>query len=176
MLGNIWNECSACINTFMQMICLYIESGESRGISINTTMQILSNFASSFCQFFLTFAGGNVERIRNDVGTKFLREDVQSFFDTLRFEVEFFPSLLPHFLYGGGDHTLGKIYLISLPRDFAKIFYNPCDSWSLINDKNLIPRGSFRQQCRRGSSIRLSDATLKDNAWNSPQRKFLNVD
>lgn len=176
MLGNIWNECSACINTFMQMICLYIESGESRGISINTTMQILSNFASPFCQFFLTFAGGNVERIRNDVGTKFLREDVQSFFDTLRFEVEFFPSLLPHFLYGGGDHTLGKIYLISLPRDFAKIFYNPCDSWSLINDKNLIPRGSFRQQCRRGSSIRLSDATLKDNAWNSPQRKFLNVD
>lgn len=114
--------------------------------------------------------------IRNDVGMKFLREDVQSFFDTLRFEVEFFPSLLPHFLYGGGDHTFGKIYLISLPRDFAKIFYNPCDSWSLINDKNLIPRGSFRQQCRRGSSIRLSDATLKDNAWNSPQRKFLNVD
>lgn len=43
-------------------------------------MQILSNFASPFANF-LTFAGGNMKRIRNDVGKKFLREDVQSFLD-----------------------------------------------------------------------------------------------
>lgn len=50
------------------------------GISVNTMMQILSNFASPFANF-LTSAGGNMKRIRNDVGKKFLREDVQSFFD-----------------------------------------------------------------------------------------------
>lgn len=69
-----------------------------RGISVNTMMQILSNFASPFANF-LTFAGGNMKRIRN-VGKKFLREDVQSFFDiSIRSRILY--SRYSHFLYGG---------------------------------------------------------------------------